>query len=146
MDGWTFFGVECIILYMSQFSLISDMGIYSLIVLGNHVCHSRVHAMQKWKHLGGGFLVGVVSMCCSLRSVLLPLSTALNSCPQQLDSVAKDTCSRFLPAGAALRGARRSPGTRRAAGGARRRRCSTSWPASCRSPTASPPTWTRPPS
>lgn len=51
-----------------------------------------------------------------------------------------------LCAGPARSGARRSLGTRLAAGAAKRRRCSTTWLTSCLYPTASAPTWTRPPS
>lgn len=47
---------------------------------------------------------------------------------------------------AARSAGRKSPGMRRAAGAARRRRFSTSWPTSCLYRTASAPTWTRPPS
>ncbi|XP_021572716.1 hypoxia-inducible factor 3-alpha isoform X3 [Carlito syrichta] len=51
-----------------------------------------------------------------------------------------------MPSGRARSCARKSPGTRPAAGAARRPRCCTSWRTRCPSRAASAPTWTKPPS
>ena len=156
---------------MSRFRLISDMGIYTRIGFGESmlpVTHTQVHLMQHFsvmgKHLGreGAKRRGSSSVCCGFNvwlssALFFPLSSQLLTLTLSTPTASLQTSDLsvllshslsllFLPAGAALSAARRSPATRRAAGGARRRRCSTSWPASCPSPTASPPTWTRPPS